>query len=122
QDQQLREVQIQIANLGGEAIGRETGEVIELSDTAAGYGWFVDTPFTFRNGFGASTANGLVAGPDSPAAGHMDLATVIAHEMGHVLGFEHTATPGDVMGPFLATAMRRQPTALDVAAAFISTG
>ncbi len=50
----------------------------------------------------------------------MDLATAIAHEMGHVLGLEHAATPGDIMAPFLPAGTRREPTAYDVDAAFTS--
>jgi hypothetical protein len=111
QDQLLHAIQFQIGNLGGDALARTTGDLVQLSTTAAGYGWFIDTPLTLRHGFGAATANGL-------AAGHMDLATVIAHEMGHVLGLKDNATPGDIMAMFLPAGTRRQPTALDLDAAF----
>ena len=54
--------------------------------------------------------------PGSSAAGHMDLVTVLAHEMGHVLGLkDNTSMLGDIMDPFLAPGSRWLPTAQDVA-------
>jgi hypothetical protein len=68
--------------------------------------------------FGFSTPTGLVASPGSLASQHMDLATVIAHEMGLALGLKETTQPGDIMGPFLPTGERRLPTPYDIDALF----
>ena len=44
--------------------------------------------------FANSPAPGvLVAGPSSPAAGHMDLLTVVMHELGHVIEPEPPSRP-----------------------------
>ena len=100
EDLLLRDTQILFGNLNGDSLGHTGGGVIQLSATADGYGWFVDP---------------LSAGAD---AGHMDLATVIAHEMGHVLGLEHSAASGDLMDPFLPPGVRRTPTTADLNALF----
>ncbi len=98
QDQRLRDVPFDIANLGGTTLGRTTSHsIIHLSTTAAGYGWFVDP-----------------TGTEGPVAGQMDLATVITHEMGLVLGLKETPTPGDIMDPFLAPGTREMPTSQDL--------
>ena len=39
----------------------------------------------------------------------MDLLTVLAHELGHVLGFEHDAAPGYLMSETLAPGIRLLP-------------
>jgi hypothetical protein len=98
QDQRLRDVHFDIADLGGSLLGQTTtGGIIHLSTTAAGFGWFVDT---------ARTA--------SPPASQMDLETVVAHEMGLVLGLKEVPIPGDIMNPFLAPGVRITPTAQDL--------
>jgi hypothetical protein len=47
----------------------------------------------------------------------VDLLTVVAHEMGHVLGIAELADPSDVMFQDLAPGVRKMPTAADVAEA-----
>ena len=39
----------------------------------------------------------------------MDLLTVLAHELGHLIGFEHDAEPGHLMFETLAPGMRLLP-------------
>lgn len=60
---------------------------VVIDPNAAGYGWFVD-PTPLSNAEFARTATGAIAAmPGEPASGHMDLETVVLHEMGHVAGF-----------------------------------
>jgi hypothetical protein len=98
QDRRLRDVHFDIANLGSTLLGQTTtGGVIHLSTTAAGYGWFVDT-----------------TGTEGPPTGQMDLETVIAHEMGLVLGLKEGPLPGDIMNTSLAPGVRLMPNAHDL--------
>jgi hypothetical protein len=106
----LAQVAYHIVDLGEQTLGMAGGTTVLIDATAAGHGWFVDaTPaddFEFASLPGAEH---LQAGPSSPAFGRMDLLTVLMHELGHVLGLEHTSGdhPGDLMGAALSAGERR---------------
>jgi subtilisin-like proprotein convertase family protein len=84
---------------------------VSLDATADGWGWFID-PTPADNSEFAVPAGGseLDARPGSPAFGHMDLLTVVEHELGHVLGLDDIA-PGvgahDLMTATLGLGTRR---------------
>jgi hypothetical protein len=63
----LDEVSLSVSDLDGLTVGYTEGAVVLLDPTAAGYGWF------------------LSGGPN----GRVDLLTVVRHEFGHAIGFEH---------------------------------
>lgn len=77
----LDDLSVGIADLGGRTLGLASGHTITLDDNAAGWGWFVDpTPgddseFTTLGNQGERN--------------RMDLLTVLEHEIGHALGYEH---------------------------------
>ncbi|TMH28612.1 MAG: hypothetical protein E6H63_08515 [Betaproteobacteria bacterium] len=58
------DVRITVANLGGDELGYTQGRDVRIDGGAAGYGW-------------------------ASHGGSMDLVTVVEHELGHVLGFDH---------------------------------
>ena len=61
-----------------DAAGRPSEGEIVLDRTADGAGWFIDQTPLDASEFSAA---------NSPASGHYDLFSVIAHEVGHTLGF-----------------------------------
>ena len=96
----LAGVRLVVTDLPGAALGDTVGHTIYLDTTAAGFGWYVGGPSAFGPD-GRAVAGG-------PAAGRMDLFSVLLHELGHVIGLSHgvSARYGDVMLPELAAGQR----------------
>jgi hypothetical protein len=100
----LRGVRVEVLDLPGTTLGLASGAVVFLDADGAGHGWFLDpTP--------ADDAEFVLAPAGGPAAGRIDLLTVIAHELGHVLGLdddpETDPFTGIVMAAALAPGVRR---------------
>lgn len=80
-------------------LGRPADLTIWLGANAAGWGWFVDRSWREDSEFATAGNQG--------EQGRMDLLTALAHELGHLLGFDHSE--GGVMDDTLATGIRRMP-------------
>ncbi|AGA31260.1 DUF4082 domain-containing protein [Singulisphaera acidiphila] len=95
----LAHTPIRIADLPGTQLGWTGDGAIWINQNAAGYGWFVDpTP---------QNDSEFTQPGDQGEQGRIDLLTVLAHEMGHVLGFGHEAE--GVMAEALGPGVRRLP-------------
>lgn len=103
----MRNATITIADLGGSYLGLANAvtHVIRIDDDAAGFGWFVDSTPREDSEFRRPG--------DRRVRGRMDLLSVIAHELGHLVGLDDNHDAGhaaDVMGDSLAAGRRRMPT------------
>jgi hypothetical protein len=110
----LDEVPFVIADLPGLMIGQTVANTIVIDPTAGGYGWFIDGTSLDDTEFGKQFGLELQATPASPAAGRMDLLTVVMHELGHVLGLGdlNADAHGDgLMDTALTPGTRRLPAA-----------
>jgi len=96
-------------------LGLTGADAIYIDPTALGYGWYIDATPGDNSAFGvAASQYELHAGVDSPAYNKMDLLTLVAHELGHIIGLLDYAGSGDLMDGTLGTGTRRLPSAADV--------
>ena len=115
-DQQLgrlRGVRLRIADLGDDRLGQYDGRSVTLDDDAAGFGWFLDpTPLTDEEFAPAAVDHVLAALGSGPAAGKLDLLTVLMHELGHIAGLDDLdvqTVPDSLMTEMLTAGERRLP-------------
>jgi hypothetical protein len=98
-----------IADLPGLMLGQTIGNTVWIDSSAAGYGWFIDLTPSDESEFEEGKDDGeWKAATASDVYGHMDLLTVVTHELGHILGLEDlNPNTGDLMGGTLDTGERR---------------
>jgi hypothetical protein len=106
----LNSVTFDITDLAGLTLGSTSATAVQIDINAAGHGWFVDPTPSDDAEFGMwLDGDTRVADDTSPASGSMDLLTVVMHELGHVLGREHTGDDG-LMAATLAAGTRETDT------------
>ena len=110
---ELAGLDIQVVDLPGSMLGRALTNAIQIDVDAAGFGWFVDaTPNDNSEFIYDVAANQFVAAFGSPASQRADLLTVVLHELGHLLGSEHTDS-NSWMDASLPLGTRRLPSEPD---------
>lgn len=98
----LGSIDVRISDLPEGHLGLASHGTIWLDANAAGWGWFLDpTPW--------EDSEFLLSG-DQGEQGRMDLLTVLAHELGHLFGYEHSEGD-DVMAETLTPGSRHMPAA-----------
>ncbi|MCA9015606.1 MAG: hypothetical protein KDA77_09780, partial [Planctomycetaceae bacterium] len=107
QQEILEQVDIEVVDLAGDTLGRAAAGTIYIDVNAAGRGWFVDATPADHSEFAYASELTLVALPAGEAAAGIDLWTVILHELGHLLGYEHEAI--GLMQDTLAPGVRHLP-------------
>lgn len=103
----LASLSYQVADLPGDAVSQTEGTVITLDINAAGRGWFVDATPRKDEEFAGGVSQ-MSARDAELANGRIDLMSVLAREMAHVLDGELDRGDGQAT---LTTSMRQLPEA-----------
>jgi hypothetical protein len=112
-------VQFAIADLTGADLGLANAQQVSIDRDAAGHGWFVDPTPAKDEGFATAAPSGAQRAIDPRAVDHIDLLSVVEHELGHTVGLEDLDPwANDLMSGTLATGLRRSATKADVDALF----
>ncbi|MBL8828063.1 MAG: cadherin-like domain-containing protein, partial [Planctomycetaceae bacterium] len=99
-------------------VGLGGGNQINLDDNAAGAGWFIDNSPSDDSEFSLTDA---IGGLRAPGINHIDLLTVVIHEMGHILGLSDVEGDGtDVMVDSIVGGVRRSVSDRDLQALNLS--
>ena len=87
----LADAQFNVGNLPDDRLGVTIGHQVTIDSNAAGYGWSLDLS-------------------GRPQSGRMDLVSVVAHEMGNVMGVaEYGHETASITSPTLRPGVRLQP-------------
>jgi hypothetical protein len=109
----LQSVTFQVADLPDGQLASAKSNVVQIDETAAGYGWFADSSPQDDSKFDVLVPGREMQTTDfSPAAGRMDLLTVVMRELGVVLQEGKQGLPKQLeslMQNTLSPAVRRLP-------------
>ena len=101
----LQAVSVRIGDLNHGLIGVSQGTNVVVDVNGGGQGWFIDPTPDADEEFGIPLSNGdLFASTEASRSG-VDLLTVLRHELGHILGYDHT--PAGLMSQELSAGVRR---------------
>ena len=104
----LSAVELSVEPLPSAALAQTLGKTITLSPDAAGWGWFVDsTPAENEEFSQLEGSEEYLAQTGSATASKIDLLGVLIHELGHVLGLEHSEDAHDEMAATVSPGLRR---------------